>query len=109
MKIDFEQIQEQELKEFKGGTGIARGRMYLDELGKIMRAELNKGDSIGMHTHSADSEIVYVIQGSATCVMNEQTEIVHAGECHYCPKGSTHTIANMEDEPLIMFCVIANQ
>ena len=109
MKIKFEELKEQLLREFKGGKGIVKGRMVSDDLGKIMRLELAKGTSIGMHTHTTNSEMVYVIQGTATCTMNDDVEIVHAGECHYCPKESSHSIANNDAENLLLFCVVSHQ
>lgn len=109
MKINFEELTEQHLKDFKGGTGTIKGRMVNDDLQKIMRLELTKGTSIGMHTHTDNSEIVYVLQGRATCMMNDQIEMVHAKECHYCPKGCTHSIKNNDEETLVMFCVVSNQ
>ena len=31
------------------------------------------------------------------------------GECHYCPKGSTHSIENIGEEDLIIFDVVPEQ
>ena len=107
--IKFEEIKEVEIKEFNGGTGITKGRMFVDNNGKIMKALLEKGSSIGSHTHQTSSEIIYIISGIAKCILDGKEEIVKAGECHYCPKGSTHSIINENEEDLIMFCVVPNQ
>lgn len=37
------------------------------------------------------------------------TKWVHKGECHYCPKDSTHSIVNEEDKDLIMFDLVPEQ
>lgn len=107
--INFDEIEVSEIPEFNGGTGITKGRMFIDENGKIMKAVLEKGSSIGEHTHKTSCEIVYIISGTAKCILNGKEEFVQAGQCHYCPKGSTHSIANENDEDLVMFCVVPNQ
>lgn len=40
---------------------------------------------------------------------NEIKEIVHKEKCHYCPKGSTHYIANSTNEDLVMFDVVPEE
>lgn len=107
--INFEEIDVVEMPEFNGGTGITKGRMFIDDNGKIMKATLEKGASIGEHTHITSSEIIYIISGTAKCLLNGKEEIVKAGQCHYCPKGSTHSVINENDENLVMFCVVPNQ
>lgn len=104
--IRFEEIKEVEMPEFKGGTGVIKGRMFVDKDGKIMKLTLPKGTSIGQHTHTENREIVYVISGTATCLMDGKEEAVGAGEFHYCPKGSTHCIRNEHKEDLVLFCVV---
>lgn len=107
--INFDKIDITELPEFNGGTGTVKGRIFQNEHMKIMKAELEKGCSIGFHTHLTSCEVVYVISGRAKCRIADQTEYVKEGECHYCPKGVSHSIANENDEPLIMLCVVPNQ
>lgn len=107
--IDFDEIKEVSIPEFNGGKGITKGRMFIDENGKIMKAILEKGSSIGEHTHMTSSEIIYIISGVAKCILNGKEEVVKAGNCHYCPKGNTHSVINENDETLIMFCVVPNQ
>ena len=55
MLIDFSNIEEQVIPGFLGGEGTFRPRMRVDELGKIMRAVLEPGSSIGLHTHETSS------------------------------------------------------
>ena len=40
---------------------------------------------------------------------NVQKEQVKKGQCHYCPKGSAHSVKNIDDEDLVMLCVVPNQ
>ena len=107
--IKFEEINEVEFPQFKGGNGITKNRMFADENVKIMRVVLEKGSSIGIHTHTTNSEIIYIIDGIARCSIDGKEEIVKKGECHYCPKGSTHSILNENEKDLVMFCVVPEQ
>ena len=54
-------------------------RMYSDDLNRIMLARITPGSSIGIHTHETNSEIVYVLSGTARIMMDDGEEIVHAG------------------------------
>lgn len=74
-----------------------------------MKSVLEKGCSVGEHTHKTSSEIIYIISGTAKCTLDGKEEIVHKGECHYCPKGSTHSIATATNEDLVMFDVVPEQ
>jgi len=107
--INFEKINEIAIPEFNSGTGITKSRMFADENIRIMKAVLEKGSSIGKHTHMTSSEIIYIINGKAKCIINGEEEVINKGECHYCPKGSTHSIMNENEEDLVMFCVVPNQ
>lgn len=66
--INFDEIEVSEIPEFNGGTGITKAKILIDENGKIMKAILEKGSSIGEHTHNASSEIIYIISGTAKCI-----------------------------------------
>ena len=55
MLIDFSKMEEQVIPGFLGGEGMFHARMRVDELGKIMRAALEPGSSIGLHTHDTSS------------------------------------------------------
>ena len=36
-------------------------------------------------------------------------EQIKKGQCHYCPKGSAHSVKNIDNEDLVIFCVVPNQ
>lgn len=109
MIIDFSQIEEKAMPEFKGGKKELIARMHTDENGKIMYGKLKKGASIGLHTHDTSSEIIYILSGKADFIYDDGTESVLAGGCHYCPKGHTHSMMNNCDEELIFFAVVPEQ
>lgn len=80
--------------------------MHTDELGKILYGRLEPGSSIGMHTHETNSEIIYILSGTASIVYDETTEELTAGVCHYCPKGHSHSMNNRGEQDLVFFAVI---
>ena len=42
-------------------------------------------------------------------ICDGETEIVHAGSCHFCPKGHTHSLINDSGADLAFFAVIPEQ
>ena len=109
MIINFKEMQEKYLPEFKGGKGEMIAKMHTDELGKILYGKLEPGSTIGLHTHDTSSEIIYILSGKADFIYDDGTETTEAGGCHYCPKGHTHSMMNNSDEDLIFFAVVPEQ
>ena len=64
MTLDFNTMEESVFPNFLGGEGALRAKMYVDELGKILRGVLDPGCSIGYHTHETSSEIIYILSGT---------------------------------------------
>ena len=109
MILDFDQMEEKILPEFKGGKKELRGRLYTDERGKIMRATLEPGATIGFHKHETDSEIIFMLKGTGTVLYDVGKEILPAGCCHYCPKGHSHRLCNESDETIEFYAVVPVQ
>ena len=109
MLIDFSKMEEQVIPQFLGGEGTFRTRMRVDELGKIMRAALEPGSSIGLHTHDTSSEIIYILAGKGKVLYDGEYEPLTAGDCHYCPKGYAHSLINDSDAMLEFFAVVPFQ
>ena len=109
MIINFTDMEETVLTEFYGGNKELRAHMHTDGLNKIMRAKLVPGASIGLHTHEAGSEIIYVREGKGKVLYDGKYGNVKAGICHYCPKGHSHSLINDSEEDLIFFAVVPVQ
>ena len=107
--INFEKIKEVGIPNLNNGKGTTKANMFMDSNIKIMKSTLEKGCSIGIHTHNTSCEVVYILSGIAKCTLDGKEEIVKKGECHYCPKGSTHSIENIGEEDLIVFDVVPEQ
>lgn len=106
MKIVFENITEQAHLKFKGGEGNTNLRKYEDDTIKIMLGRLEPGAFIGLHTHEADCEVVFIVEGEGRAVYDNVEEILKAGECHYCPRGHAHSLINNSDRDLIFYAVV---
>lgn len=109
MIIDFNSINEEAIPNFKGGNLQFNVKTYNDGLNKIMKGRLEPGASIGMHTHTDNSEVIFVTSGTGTAICEGIEEHVAPGSCHYCPKGSAHTLCNTGSEPLLFFAVVPQQ
>ena len=70
---------------------------------------LDPGSSIGYHTHGTSSEIIYILSGTGKVKYDGGEEPLEAGQCHYCPKGHSHSLINNSDGPLEFFAVVPNQ
>lgn len=109
MIIDIKNIKETVIKNLYGGEKEARACMYADDKNKIMYGTLIPGASLGIHTHTDDSEIIYVLKGTGKVLYDGKYEEVKEGVCHYCPKGHTHNFVNDGDGDLIIFSVVTKQ
>ncbi len=106
MKIDFKDIEETIVPNFKGGEGRYIMRHYTDDKVKIMFGRLEPGCSIGLHRHEGNSEIMYILSGVATYIYEGEEEVVMPGQVHYNPQGRQHTLINRGTEDLTFFAVV---
>lgn len=107
--LNFKEMPDTVLEHFKGGEGCTIAKMFVDDLNRIMLGRLQPGCSIGMHTHDTSSEIIYVLEGVGTTILDGVTETLLPGHCSYCRKGSTHTLINQGKDDLVFFAVIPQQ
>lgn len=110
MKIDFNEIELNVINEFKGGKKKTKAHMLFDGKNRIMHGTLEVGASIGLHKHETNSEIIYILSGEARCIYDDTVEFLNAGQCHYCPKGHSHSLINNSDfDELVFFAVVPEQ
>ena len=107
--IDFVAMEEKIIPNFKGGEGSFAVKMFADDANRILHGRLVPGSSIGMPCHDTSSEIIYILSGVGTAILEGKEETLTAGQCHYCPKGGTHTLMNKGTEDLIFFAVVPEQ
>ena len=106
MLLNFDKIEEKVIPQFRGGEKETIARMFTDPLIKIMRGKLAPVESIGLHTHETNREVIYILEGEGKVLYDGAYESVAAGSCHYCPKGHEHSLINDSKADLIFFAVV---
>jgi len=64
------------------------------------------GSGIGYHMHNGDTEIYYVVSGSAEYNDNGKITTISAGDVTLTPSGTGHGINNKGSEPLEIIALI---
>ena len=110
MIISFDQIPGKELPNFKGGEKSFDVKMVDAEDGnRFMLGLLKPGATIGMHTHTGNCEVVYILEGCGSIVEKDGIHPVQAGMCLYCPSGESHSLQNTSQEDLRFFATVVRQ
>ena len=109
MLIDFNRKEEITIPGMNNGTGTMTAKMYMNEQGKVIPCSIHAGGSIGLHKHETSDDINYVLSGKGKAVCDGQEEILSAGTCHICKKGSEHSIVNTGDEDLVLLTVVVER
>ena len=106
MRVDFNDIKEDVVNNFKGGKGSIALKMTTKKDVTFISARLAPGSSVGMHKHLTDSETIYVISGKGKTICDGETEVLKAGSVTFCPVGYSHCLINDGDEELVFFAVV---
>ena len=109
MIFDFKNETPEILPHFKGGEGDFIAKIHFDGMNKILHGTLPPHATIGKHTHENDSEIIYILSGSGAVLDDGELMPLTAGDCHYCPKGHTHSLINNSEADLVFFAVVPVQ
>lgn len=70
------------------------------------RIALEEGASIGLHDHTKDFEVYYILSGKGLVDDNGEDVIVEAGDVIYTADGAKHSIKNIGNEPLDFLAVV---
>ena len=106
MRLDFETMPFEDFPNFKGGEKEYKAKMYFDGTTRIMHGTLEQGASIGFHKHETNSEIMFFLAGKGKVLFDDGVEYVEAGQCHFCPKGHSHSLINESEEPLVFYACV---
>ena len=109
MRINFNDIKEITMPGMNNGTGMMTAKLFMDTDGKIITCRIHSGGSIGEHKHETSDDINYIISGKGKAVCDGQEEMLTAGCCHVCKKGSSHSIENTGDEDLVLLTVVVER
>ena len=109
MLINFNDEKEMTIPCMNNGTGMMTAKMFVDNECKIITCSIHKGGSIGTHKHETSDEINYVLSGEGKAICDGIEEILTAGRCHICKKGSEHTIFNTGHDDLVLLTVVVER
>lgn len=103
------------IPQMKGGIGqfVTEELVSPELLGKagtlFVRGTLAPGDSVGMHTHTANMEVCVFLSGMGTVRDAQAGEVcLQAGDTHVCLPGSGHEIINTGNEDLVYLAIVLN-
>ena len=117
MKIEWNRMDVSHLERFNGGEKELAAQIFQDAQNKILHGVLVPGASIGYHCHATSSEIIFALKGRGSVLVNAYDngienavrESLQGGECHYCPKGTSHSLINDGEEDLEFYAVVCQQ
>ena len=101
--------QREHMRDGAGTVGITHFATAeeLNEKGRLFgKITLNPGCGIGFHVHEKDSELFYIMSGTAEYDDNGTITEVTAGDVTICPAGTGHSITNKTDEVVELVAVI---
>ncbi len=93
-------------------TSLIGSDEELNKKGRLFsRITLNPGCGIGYHVHEGESELFYILKGTAVYLDGaEDREIkVTAGDVTVCPPGTGHGISNRTDEMVELVALILHE
>ncbi len=109
MIINFNDMSETFIKNFKGGELEISAKMFVDDKNRILLGKLIPNATIGLHTHETNSEIIYILSGKGKILYEGEYFELFKGMCHYCKIGKSHSLINDSDADLVFFAVIPEQ
>ena len=108
-----EEITTEYREHMRGGPGTAQVTNFIagpEELcgkGRLFaKITLVPGAGVGHHEHETDSELFYILSGTAEYEDNGNIVTLKAGDVAICPPGETHAITNNTDEIVEVIAVI---
>ncbi len=107
--------QKHDIKEnLKGGVGpldfrnIVPAEMLYGAGTVFSLVTFKPGESIGLHGHTENFEIYFIVEGKAKVTDNGEERILTAGDSEICANGDTHSIENIGDTDLKIVALILN-
>ncbi|MGL6107117.1 cupin domain-containing protein [Romboutsia sp.] len=102
-KDDLLTVEKEKLRNGKGVVKlqhIIQGDELKDKGTLFARIIIPVGNSIGMHDHTDDFEVYYILKGKGKVFDNGQLVEVTEGDVVYTADGKEHYIENIGDEDL---------
>ena len=106
MKIDFTEDEYLFIPGLNGGEGKIGAKMHAEKGLKAIKSVIPVGASIGLHAHETSIDFNYVVSGEGMAVCDGVEEKLSAGDVHYCPLGSTHSLKNTGNKDLVLITFV---
>lgn len=96
----------------RNGTGtltlvhLAEAQQMLGHGRLFAKAVLQPGDSIGLHTHQGETELFYILSGTARVWDDGRELLLQPGDTLCTPSGGSHCIEAAGDSPLEYIALI---
>ena len=84
-----------------------RSVLFTGDRAQLVVMSLRPGEDIGQEVHADVDQILYVVAGDATAVIEDEESPFAAGSLFFVPRGTRHNVKNTGDEPLKLFTVYA--
>lgn len=101
-----ESLRKSEHDGFCGGDGITYQLHFLEKeqafgAGKVFCiARQEPGTSVGLHTHTENIEVYYILKGQALVTDDGEEKTMHAGDVMVTPIGHSHSMLAVGPEDL---------
>ncbi len=105
-----QQVDEMREK-MRGGEGHATltelvGGQLPESLQLFKKITIGKGSSIGYHMHEGETELFYVLQGTAKMRDDDQEATLTVGDVLVTPSGHSHSVQNVGEDEVVLLAVI---
>lgn len=110
--------KELELKSFnnlRGGDGtvkmqyLIQGDLLKDKCNLFSKIAIPVGGSIGLHDHTTDFEVYYILSGKGQVNDNGEIKEVNVGDVIYTSDGQKHDIKNIGNDELVFIAVVIKE
>ena len=109
MVIDFRELEAKRTEHMRDGRGHVLSKRTDPDFGGIILNTIPPGSSIGMHQHTENYEICYILSGRAYEKTPDSCTLLEPGMVTYCPLGEKHELSNEFDEDFVFFGVLPNK
>ena len=109
MKIDFKDIEKTRVDHLRGGEGFVymqKVNPLLDYMKGYNLITIPPHNSIGVHTHEEDEEMIFCYKGEGTLVIDGVNNPFKEGMVSVCKRGRNHSVVNTSDSDLVVLAVI---
>ena len=107
MVFDFRDLEAKKVEHMRDGEGhVFTKRVDQEGMGGITINTIPPGFSIGLHQHTTNFEVCYIISGKAYEVSPEEKALLEPGMVAYCPNMGSHSLVNEFDEDFVFFGVL---